>query len=166
MTLDSLIPALTALFGGVLGSLITWMIAQRRMRHEIRLQAVPRFIEALEALWEVVPHVDVGSPSGVLVEEEGQVYLDRTAAETLNKAIAGFFRSRHAAYIPEPVRQAVFDARAYMMETLKDAQGERIPISRSRAKRIKDGFGWARGRIRRTLQVLKTGEVPDITPGR
>ena len=163
MTSEILIPALTALFGGVLGSLITWMIAQRRMRHEIRLQAVSRIIEALEALWEVVPHVAVGSPSGVLTEEDGQVYLERTAAEALSKAIAEFFNSRHAVYIPEPVREAVFVARDYMMETLKDAGGERIAISRSRAKGIKDGFGWARGRIRRALQVLKTGEVPDIT---
>jgi len=161
MTPDILIPALASLLGALVGSFITWRIAQRRMKHEVRLQVVPRIIEALEALLEVVPHVDVGSPVGVLVEVDGQVFLDRAAAQALHRSIADFFRTRHAAYIPKPVREAVFTARDFMLETLQEAPGERIPISRTRARRIKDGFGWARGRIRRTLEVLKTGEVPD-----
>ncbi len=161
MTLDILIPALASLLGAVLGNLITWLIAQYRMRHEVRLQVISRMIEALEALLEVVPHVDVGSPADVLIEVDDQVFLDRAAAQALHRGIADFFCTRHAAYIPKPVREAVFTARDFMMETLKEAPGERIPISRTRAKRIKDGFGWARGRIRRTLDVLKTGEVPD-----
>ena len=171
MSFEVFIPALTGLFGAVLGSLITWMIAQRRMQHEamlaqqqmqheVSLQAFPRVIEALEALWEVVPHIDVGSdPDGVLVQKGDQVYLNRRAAEALRREIAVFFRSRHSVYIPTPVREAVFTARDYMMETLQTGQGTWVPLSHSRARRIRDGFDWARGRIRRTLNVLTTDEI-------